>query len=424
MDLQRITPGSTLADLPSHDVQLDEDALGSRVAAALQLDANLPGVIIRRRDGSFAIVSRQGFFQQLSLQYSREVYLVRPIAIFLQATQIEPLRLEASSGINDAASMALRRPQPTVYEPLLVELEPSNVRLLDMHVLLQAQSHLLAVTHMAMLQNEKLAGLGQLAAGVAHEINNPLSFVINNAAVLQRDLKAIRKILELYQRGDDVLAEHRTQLKAEIDELVERIDLPYTLENIDDSLNRSNAGMRRIQRIVQDLRGFVRLDESDHHFVDLNEGIASTVNIIRHRAESKDVSINLQLTPLPEIPCYPARINQVVLNLLANAIDASAPGAVIEVRSRLIESEASIEVIDTGYGIDPRIRHRIFDPFFTTKPVGAGAGLGLSVSYGIVRDHGGRIEVESEPGRGSTFRVCLPLAVPNAAPVPTLQSIV
>lgn len=409
MNSPPIGPGSTLADLPTHQLQLSEDAPGSRIVAALQHDVDLPGIIVRRRNGAFAVVSRQSFFQEMSIQYSREVYLGRPISIFLRSRGCEPLKLAATCQINDAASAALQRPQPAVYEPLLVEWDSNHVGLLDMHVLLQAQSQLLAATHVAMLQNEKLASIGQLAAGVAHEINNPLSFVINNAAIMRRDLKALGQMLDLYRRADELLASQQPTLKREIDDLTDRIDLAYTMENMDDLLARSTHGLRRIETIVQNLRDFVHLDQSDFHSIDINQGIESTVNMIRHRAQAKQVEITLHLSPLPQVACFPARMNQVFLNLLSNAIDASPEGSAVDVRSRREESNACIEVIDAGCGIDPAVRSRIFDPFFTTKPIGAGTGMGLSVIYGIIKDHGGKIDFESEVGRGSTFRVRLPL---------------
>ena len=157
----------------------------------------------------------------------------------------------------------------------------------------------------------------------------------------------------------------------------------------------------------------MRLDESDCHAVDLNEGIRSTVNMIRHRSQVREVELKMELETLPMVECYPARINQVFLNLLVNAIDASPNEAVVTVRSRVEEGRACVDVIDFGCGIDPHIRNRIFDPFFTTKRVGEGTGLGLSISYGIVRDHGGTIEVESEPAKGSTFSVRLPIWSPG-----------
>jgi len=260
-----------------------------------------------------------------------------------------------------------------------------------------------------MLQTEKLAALGQLVAGVAHEINNPLSFVGNNTAVLQRDIAAIRQILALYQSADNEIAACKPELIAEIRELCERVDLAYTLSNVDEMMVRSRDGLRRIQQIVKDLRDFARLDESDLQEADLNQGIESTINIVRGRAKGKQVSLELDLHPLPPVVCYPAKINQVIMNLVSNAIDACPNNASVTVRTAPIDDEGvRIDVIDTGTGIPPEIRQRIFDPFFTTKPQGEGTGLGLSISYGIVKDHNGTIELDSTPGKGTTFTVKLP----------------
>jgi two-component system NtrC family sensor kinase len=263
-------------------------------------------------------------------------------------------------------------------------------------------------TQSQLVQTEKLAGLGQMVAGVAHEINNPLSFVSNNVAVLQRDLAAIRKLLEFYQQADALVEVGNKELMQEIRDLAERIDLPYTMKNSDELLVRSREGLRRIQQIVKDLREFARLDESDLHEVDLNEGIASTVNIIKGNARKKQVEIEMDLQPLPAFSCYPAKINQVVMNLLSNAIDASPANSKVTVRARRGEGGVEIQVEDHGTGIPAEAISRIFDPFYTTKPPGEGTGLGLSISYGIVQDHGGRMDVESEMGKGTCFTVRLP----------------
>jgi PAS domain S-box-containing protein len=267
-----------------------------------------------------------------------------------------------------------------------------------------------------LVQSEKLASLGQMVAGVAHEINNPLSFVANNVAVLQRDLRAMATLLELYAKADRTVADRHPELAGEIRALAERVDLAYTIPNIQDLLTRSREGLRRIQQIVKDLRDFARLDEADLHDVDLNEGIRSTANIILGVAKKKRVAIDLDLGPLPTVTCYPAKVNQVVMNLLANAIQASHEGGKVTVRTRDDgDGHVAIQVIDAGTGIPARVRDRIFDPFFTTKPPGEGTGLGLSISYGIVQDHGGRIDVQSEEGKGTTFTVTLPVKRPGRA---------
>ncbi|MCS7032770.1 MAG: HAMP domain-containing histidine kinase, partial [Phycisphaerae bacterium] len=244
----------------------------------------------------------------------------------------------------------------------------------------------------------------------------PLSFVANNVAVIERDTRALARLLELYRLSEPLIRQHNPGLAGEIDELAERIDLNYTLENLNQLTGRSREGLRRIQQIVKDLRDFARLDQGDQQDVDLNAGIESTVNIIAGRGKRKRVEIVKDLGRLPHVTCHAAKINQVIMNLLANAIDASQEGGKVTIRSAVENGEIRIAVEDQGCGIDPSIRPRIFDPFFTTKPVGEGTGLGLSISYGIMKDHGGRIEVESEPGKGSRFVVVLPVQPASAAP--------
>ena len=280
-----------------------------------------------------------------------------------------------------------------------------------------------------LIQAEKLSALGQLIAGVAHEINNPLAYVANNVAILRRDALALRHLVEVHQRGMDTLAEHHPELHAQIAEFCSRIDLDYTLDGLEKLLCRSGEGLQRIQQIVRDLRDFARLGETERFLVDLNEGIRSTVNIIAGHAKKQGVALVVEFGVLPPLLCYPGKINQVVMNLLSNAIDACASGGQVTLRTcaaAAVESEPSgveIHLIDNGGGIDPAIRGRIFDAFFTTKPQGQGTGLGLSISAGIVQTHQGRIDVESTPGQGTHFTVFLPAArleapPPSVAPIP------
>jgi PAS domain S-box-containing protein len=268
-----------------------------------------------------------------------------------------------------------------------------------------------------LVQAEKLAALGLIVAGVAHEVNNPLAFVSNNMAVLERDTLAMRRMLQLYREAHDVLEAHAPEALERVRELAEAVDLDYGLLNLDRLIARTREGLRRIQQIVKDLKDFVRPDEGDFQTVDLNVGITSTVNIIHGLAHKRGVEIVTELDPLPDVTCHSGKVNQVVMNLLSNAIDACEAGGRVVVRTEVAPraNGVLIRVSDNGQGIAPEIRERIFDPFFTTKPVGRGTGLGLSISYGIVSAHGGRITVESAPGRGATFTVWLPLAPPTAA---------
>ncbi|HXE53334.1 MAG TPA: ATP-binding protein, partial [Tepidisphaeraceae bacterium] len=269
--------------------------------------------------------------------------------------------------------------------------------------------HALKQTQSQLVQSEKLAGLGQMVAGIAHEINNPLAFVSNNVAVIQRDLQSLIELIATFRQLADAPEADRAAIKARIGEQIEELDLDYTVSNLPDVLTRSREGLRRIQQIVKDLRDFARLDQSDLQEADLNAGITSTINIIQGTAKKKGFQIQTDLAPLPPVRCHPAKVNQVIMNLLSNAIDASKDGAPVRIESRTEGDLVLIAVCDSGCGIDPAIRDRIFDPFFTTKPIGQGTGLGLSISYGIVKDHGGKLEVQSTPGSGSRFTIRLPV---------------
>jgi PAS domain S-box-containing protein len=297
------------------------------------------------------------------------------------------------------------------------QLRLQNTRLQEMARSERQAHEALKAAQTQLVHTERLAALGTLVAGVAHEINNPLSFVNNNVAVLQRDVSALSALLDLYRQADGLLAEHRPDLAARLRDLAEQMDLRYTLSNLEGLMARSRDGLKRIQQIVKDLREFARIDESDLHEVDVNAGVESTVNIIRGQAKQRQVAVELNLAPLPEVTCFPAKINQVVLNLVVNAIDACPPEGKVAVSTRPTADGVELVVADTGHGIDPAIRDKIFDPFFTTKPQGKGTGLGLSISYGIVQAHGGQIDVDSVLGQGTRFVVRLPLKPPRAVPV-------
>ena len=259
-----------------------------------------------------------------------------------------------------------------------------------------------------LVQAEKLSSLGHMVAGVAHEINNPLAFVSNNMAVLQRDTQAVRELVDLYRDADELLAERQPELRARIQAHTDDIDLDYTLDGLARLTTKSREGLTRIQEIVAGLRSFARLDESAFKEADLNAGIRSTIDIIRGKARGKQVVIDLQLGPLPTTLCHAAKLNQVVMNLVANAIDACPEGGTATISTAAVGEAIELRVSDTGPGVDPATRDHIFEPFFTTKPIGAGTGLGLSITYGIVEEHGGTVEVASAPGGGACFIVRLP----------------
>jgi signal transduction histidine kinase len=205
-------------------------------------------------------------------------------------------------------------------EAIAASVRKAHQELQDAHQELQrAESQL--------VQSEKLSAMGKLVAGVAHEINNPLAYVTNNLVILERDVGHMERLLKLYKQGEEVLAEHQRELLARIHEVAEHVDLVYVLDNLGRIMTRSREGLKRIQQIVRGLRDFARVDESEYKEVDLNAGIADTVEIMRPLAIQQQVALEMDLDALPPVTCYAAQVNQVVLNLVANAIDASPPAA-------------------------------------------------------------------------------------------------
>lgn len=281
---------------------------------------------------------------------------------------------------------------------------------------LQALNDKLSQMKEQLIQSEKLASIGQLAAGIAHEINNPIGYIFSNFGSLETYLKELLEMLEAYQRAEPTLpaSAEAANLKAKR----EAIDLEYLKEDIPALMRESREGIVRVRKIVQDLKDFSHVDANPQwQLASLNQGIESTLNVINNEIKYK-ADLVKDLADLPAVQCMPSQINQVVMNLVVNAAHSiGAERGLITVRTRCEGEQVWLEVTDTGSGIAPEVLPRIFDPFYTTKPVGKGTGLGLSLSYGIVQKHHGSIDVQSEPGKGSTFRVTLPLHQPDATVV-------
>jgi signal transduction histidine kinase len=267
-----------------------------------------------------------------------------------------------------------------------------------------------------LVQSEKLASIGQLAAGVAHEINNPIGYIFSNFGTLEKYLASLFRMLDAYEEAEAGLS--GTPVAARLAALREDVELDFLKEDIPTLMGESKEGITRVRKIVQDLKDFSRVDASQEWlWANLHQGIDSTLNIVNNEIKYKaDVVKAYGL--LPDVMCLPSELNQVFMNLMVNAAHAiTAERGCITIRSGA-DAEAGqvwVEVEDNGCGIAKDNLGRIFDPFFTTKPVGKGTGLGLSLSYGIIKKHHGQLDVRSEPGVGTTFRVTLPV---NGAAAP------
>jgi two-component system NtrC family sensor kinase len=261
--------------------------------------------------------------------------------------------------------------------------------------------------HNQLLQSEKLASIGQLAAGVAHEINNPIGFVSSNLGTLSTYVDYLLLIIDTYETGQHLLAAD-PDLNRRVEEVCDKADLEFLREDIVKLIAESIEGTTRVRRIVQDLRDFSRIDSAEWQLADLHAGLESTLNVVWNEIKYKAVVVR-ELGSLPKVECRLSQINQVFMNMLVNAAQAIQEHGTITLRSGCANDKVWISISDTGKGIPPELMTRIFDPFFTTKEVGKGTGLGLSLSYGIVNKHGGHIDVQSTPDQGTTFTIWLPV---------------
>lgn len=259
-----------------------------------------------------------------------------------------------------------------------------------------------------LIQSEKLASIGQLAAGVAHEINNPIGYIFSNHGTLDGYIGKLFELIAAYEHAETSIT--APEVIANLRALRERVELDFLKEDIPVLIRESKQGIVRVRQIVQDLKDFSRIDSSqDWESADLHQGIDSTLNIVASEIKYK-ADLVKEYGAIPNIECLPSQINQVVMNLVVNATHAiGEKRGRITIRTGAEGAHVWMEVADTGTGIPPDTLKHIFEPFFTTKPVGKGTGLGLSVSYGIVQKHHGRIDVESVVGQGTTFRVTLPV---------------
>ena len=275
---------------------------------------------------------------------------------------------------------------------------------------LQESNDTLKRTQTQLVNTEKMASLGQLTAGIAHEINNPINFITSNVAPLRRNIGDLLEVMRDYREMDPSnAAEQIRAVKAK----EKQLGLQESIEELDSIIDSVAEGASRTAEIVRGLRNFSRLDEDDLKEADLNDGLRSTLTVLAPQYRDQ-VEFELELGQLPRVECFPGKLNQVFMNILTNGAQAAiarADGRPRKVTVRTSGNDDNVEVLitDTGVGMTPEVQARIFDPFFTTKAVGEGTGLGLAIVYGIINDHLGGIAVESTPGVGTEFRISIPV---------------
>lgn len=272
-------------------------------------------------------------------------------------------------------------------------------------------------TQSQMLQSEKMSSIGQLAAGVAHEINNPTGFVSSNLKTLSDYQREISMLMERYRNlGADIRSTvNRGRCPASIEEKADRIaeeesqvDIDFIIGDTNDLIKESLEGMERIEKIVIDLKDFAHPGEDELQLADINKNLASTLNIVWNELKYKS-TVKKDYGDLPLIYCYPHQLNQVFMNILVNSAQAIEKRGEIKITTKSLNNHVEVKISDTGVGIPKENLSKIFDPFFTTKDVGKGTGLGMNVAYNIIKKHNGTIDVKSEAGKGTEFTVTIPM---------------
>jgi len=254
-----------------------------------------------------------------------------------------------------------------------------------------------------LLQSEKLAAIGQLAAGVAHEINNPVGYVYSNLQTLENYLNDLFRLTDAIDTAASL---------EDLRQVRHNIDYNYLREDLKDLLSESREGIERVKTIISAMKDFSHIEEEEFKQADLHRGIETTLNVVNNELKYK-AEVVRDFGELPHVECIASQINQVIMNLLVNAAHAIEDFGKITIRTRHQGDTVTLEVEDTGKGIASEHLNRIFEPFFTTKGIGKGTGLGLSLSFNIIKKHNGEIEVHSEPGQGTRFRITLPVTQPE-----------
>jgi two-component system NtrC family sensor kinase len=295
---------------------------------------------------------------------------------------------------NDLWRMARRRRAEQALQQRLHELEVVNKKLADLKL------HL--------LQTEKLASIGQLAAGVAHEINNPIGFLRSNLSTMSGYVNGLIEVVKAYKAIEASAGHEASAAVAAVRNLKQQTDHDFVVEELPTLIAESQDGIERVRKIVLDLKNFSRAGDTDWQWADLTQGLESTINIVWNQIKYK-AELRREYQPMPQVYCIASQINQVVMNLLVNAVQAIDQTGTITVRTGADTTQAWIEVEDTGCGMTEEQKHHIFEPFFTTKPPGQGTGLGLAIAWRVMERHHGHFDIDSTVSQGTRIRINLPI---------------
>ncbi len=332
----------------------------------------------------------------------------RPVdlSIFQTLATQAAIAIENNLYIKESQELIKRLTEAETREKYLQELEKAYRELEEKNQRLEQLYRDLKNTQAQLIQSEKMASLGQLMAGIAHELNNPISYIYANLRELENYLHTIQNLLQPLAEDSPVNTTLQ-QLQERIEQLKKEEDLPFFLRDLDTLIAESIQGSLRVKEIVETLRNFSRVDEAERKEVNLHDGLEATLRMLNNEMKGR-IQVHKDYGEIPPVVCNPGQINQVFMNILLNAVQAIRDRGNIWITTRRKNRGVEITIRDDGVGIPRDKLGKIFDPFFTTKPVGKGTGLGLSISYNIVKAHRGNIEVESEPGKGTTFRIFLP----------------
>lgn len=427
---------SQIKDLYLHHCLIEVEQIGLDISRIFKEKISLPGVVLIKDDLFFGMLSRRRFLELLSRPYGPELFLKRPIKMLYEFAQHTVLILPGETRIAEAIHQSLMRSPELLYEPIVVEVSPGSYFLLEIHHLLLAHSkvHELTIkllheqTEAKLIQTEKMASLGEMVAGVAHELLNPVNFIWGNIKYLQNYVNDLLQILSVYEQ-------ECPQLIPAIATLKEDLEFDFLIQDLPQIVSSIQIGAERLKKIISALRNFSHVDEAIKRPTDIHECLDNTLLILGSRLRNF-VEVIQNYGDLPLIHCYAGQLSQVFTNLISNAVDAlteqnasrTLPNwkPCITIATNLVQRAISgdcrtnwvaIAIHDNGPGIPIDLQSRIFETFFTTKPVGKGTGLGLAISRQIiVEKHAGYLNLLSNATLGTTFEVLLPLSIPSKSP--------